>query len=420
MCVWKSLAKYVKDWISSCDKPARGSDSAHHILIGSHKRAVSFFEVKISIRLELEKAKLAWSAHFDLLSDIDELNQCKRAMRLRHKNENIGHLTESEMAFIVDADDLSLSLMEHEGKQAMALAELRRNQNTLRYLKSQRLDRNASLQNAHRRPEESAPFRAVSKEDNDNCVLCLSPFEGIRSVLSCGHCFHTNCLERLTARIGSNADIICPMRCTVRTKKQEVYLAMEKRKDDGSQVIRSVQGDYGTKIGRLLSDVLDAVDLGDKSIIFSQWEDMIDIICESLTVNSVKFARPKSGRRAFGECVKDFRTDINCPVLVMNVKNGAEGLTLVEASHVFLVEPMLNCGLDMQAINRIHRIGQTSKTYVHRYIIENTIETKIDKLRMDRQENNFEDDLKEQKKHDIKAGGIDGGFDLSELHQLFS
>ena len=81
---------------------------------------------------------------------------------------------------------------------------------------------------------------------------------------------------------------------------------------------------------------------------------------------------------------------------------------------------MLNCGLDMQAINRIHRIGQTSKTYVHRYIIENTIETKIDKLRMDRQENNFEDDLKEQKKHDIKAGGIDGGFDLSELHQLFS
>ena len=76
MCVWKSLAKYVKDWISSCDKPARGSDSAHHILIGSHKRAVSFFEVQISIRLELEMAKLAWSAHFDLLSDIDELNQC--------------------------------------------------------------------------------------------------------------------------------------------------------------------------------------------------------------------------------------------------------------------------------------------------------------------------------------------------------
>ena len=103
----------------------------------------------------------------------------------------------------------------------------------------------------------------------------------------------------------------------------------------------------------------------------------------------------------------------------MNVKNGAEGLTIVEASHVYMVESMLNCGLDMQAISRIHRIGQKQKTFVHRYVVADTVEVNIDSIRMERQANHFEDDLLEQQKHGIKGGGIDGGFDASELHQLF-
>jgi SNF2 family DNA or RNA helicase len=83
------------------------------------------------------------------------------------------------------------------------------------------------------------------------------------------------------------------------------------------------------------------------------------------------------------------------------------------------VEPILNCGLDMQAIGRVDRIGQTAQTFVHRYLIQDTVEEKIDKLRMERQEIHFEDDLREQKKHCIKGGGIDGGFDELELRQLF-
>lgn len=53
---------------------------------------------------------------------------------------------------------------------------------------------------------------------------------------------------------------------------------------------------------------------------------------------------------------------------------GAEGLDLVQASHVFLLEPLLNPALESQAVNRIHRIGQTRPTYVHKYAISDTIE----------------------------------------------
>eukprot|EP00978_Attheya_sp_CCMP212_P022650 scaffold67905_cov34-Attheya_sp.AAC.1 len=52
------------------------------------------------------------------------------------------------------------------------------------------------------------------------------------------------------------------------------------------------------------------------------------------------------------------------------------------------------------------------------YIVEDTIEMKIDKLRMERQENHFEDDVEEQAKHGMKAGGIDGGLSEAELRDL--
>mmetsp|Transcript_12249 Transcript_12249/g.24806 ORF Transcript_12249/g.24806 Transcript_12249/m.24806 type:complete len:92 (-) Transcript_12249:47-322(-) len=75
-----------------------------------------------------------------------------------------------------------------------------------------------------------------------------------------------------------------------------------------------------------------------------------------------------------------------------------------------MLEPLLSHALDVQAINRIHRIGQTSKTYVHRYIMQDSVEVKIDALRMEHQEDIIEDALVEAKTSELRAGGIDGGF----------
>ena len=66
------------------------------------------------------------------------------------------------------------------------------------------------------------------------------------------------------------------------------------------------------------------------------------------------------------------------------------------------------------AINRTYRIGQNRKTFVWRYIVQDTVEVKIDKLRTDHQEDQLEDLISDGKKSMIKAGGIDGGFQSQE------
>lgn len=62
---------------------------------------------------------------------------------------------------------------------------------------------------------------------------------------------------------------------------------------------------------------------------------------------------------------------------MLPISSGANGLNLIQARHVVLVEPILNPGAEVQAIGRVHRIGQHRETVVHRFLIKDTIEERM-------------------------------------------
>jgi len=318
------------------------------------------------------------------------------------EGEDVTALTKEQQSAVISPVDINVCFMNHAAKQAMALGALSRAKGTLQYLK------NMSLEEGQMEDETGVP-----KSDCQRCVVCLCAFGADRAVLRCGHSFHLSpCLEQLRARSGGYY-ITCPLRCRIQTSANQVMISSGgKRHDDGSRNKRRIKGSYGVKVSRLVDDILDMCEVGEKGLVFSQWDDMLDICEHALRDNEVSFVRVSSIRK-IGTCTRRFR-DPDCFVMLINVKNGGEGLTLVEATHVFMVEPLLNGGLDSQAINRIHRIGQNRKTYVWRYIMEDTVEVKIDKMRMEHQGDEIEDALVDGKRFRIKAGGIDGGFQSQE------
>lgn len=53
------------------------------------------------------------------------------------------------------------------------------------------------------------------------------------------------------------------------------------------------------------------------------------------------------------------------------------GLNLTAAQRVFLLDPWWNPAVEQQAMDRVHRIGQTQPVIVTRFIVKGTVEEKM-------------------------------------------
>ena len=97
-----------------------------------------------------------------------------------------------------------------------------------------------------------------------------------------------------------------------------------------------------------------------KAVVFSSWSRLLRLVEEALHDNSIPYtsiAGAQADTRV--AALRRFMTDPDCTILtvVMSTGGGAAGLTLTVASHVFLLEPNLNPGLEAQAAARVYRLG---------------------------------------------------------------
>ncbi|KAJ5585307.1 uncharacterized protein N7459_005107 [Penicillium hispanicum] len=232
------------------------------------------------------------------------------------------------------------------------------------------------------------------------CIICQSSFElGVLTV--CGHKYCTDCL-RMWWRQHRN----CPM-CKKRLKfndfhqityKPQQLLAQEEESpakfdqerhsknaiysDISSGLLKEIKnidldGSFGTKIDTLARHILwlREHDPGTKSIVFSQYKNFLTVLQRAFH----RFGIISSNVDAPGG-IEKFKKDPAVECFLLHGKAQSSGLTLINATHVFLCEPLINTAIELQAIARIHRIGQHRPTTVWMYLVSGTVEESIYEL----------------------------------------
>jgi len=83
--------------------------------------------------------------------------------------------------------------------------------------------------------------------------------------------------------------------------------------------------------------------------------------------------------------IDNFHNNANNQFFLISLKAGGFGLNLTAADYVFMLDPWWNPSVEMQAINRAHRIGQDKKVLAYKFISTDTIEEKIILLQQKKQ-----------------------------------
>lgn len=142
---------------------------------------------------------------------------------------------------------------------------------------------------------------------------------------------------------------------------------------------------YGTKVDMIIRQVKYLISKNDRIqiLIFSQWNLFLLLLGKAMKFEDINFRSwmdqkiTNNHNNKLKQDIIDFKKDSTISCFLLNTVAQAAGLTFTNASHVFLCEPIVNLSFELQAINRIHRIGQTKETTVWNFIIEGTIEESI-------------------------------------------
>ncbi|SOV02660.1 related to IRC20 - putative helicase [Ustilago sp. UG-2017a] len=140
----------------------------------------------------------------------------------------------------------------------------------------------------------------------------------------------------------------------------------------------AIEGRYGSKIDHVSKHVRHIINrTGEKSLIFSSFQRGLDFVAQSLTANGIRYVRLTGAGKMGSAAAKDFRSDPNIHVMLLHSEVQSSGLNLVAASHIHILEPFLDTNKELQAIGRVHRIGQTRETSVWCYYVKDTVEERI-------------------------------------------
>ena len=253
-------------------------------------------------------------------------------------------------------------------------------------------------------------LRQIQTESNGECPICCEEPMVDPAVTLCWHSACKKCLEDYVRhqtdkgelpRCFSCREVIIPRDIfevvkhnspspeSSQSETEDLYSSARDELVKHSRIslrrIRPYSPSAATsaKIAALLNH-LSAQPRGLKSVVFSQFTSFLDLIAPQLKRHGFEHLRfdGTMSQKVRSQVLRAFSAenahDPKAPrVLLLSLRAGGVGLNLTAANRCYMMDPWWSFAVEAQAIDRVHRMGQTQKVEVVRFVTKESIEGRM-------------------------------------------
>lgn len=219
-------------------------------------------------------------------------------------------------------------------------------------------------------------MRRLQSNVEEDCPIC---YDTLADTVAepCGH----RCCRKCWYKLFDNGTSKCPV---CRRHVNELSYPKEPETSETSEESESdIEGTFmSSKIKKVLAIIKEKIKKGEKVVVVSQWVKFLDIIHKVFDKYNVKYITLKGNipmKRRF-EYITQFENDPSIKVCFVSMLSSAEGINLVSANNMIIVESWWNNAKITQVMDRIHRIGQKRNVNIYKLQVTNTIEERIQEL----------------------------------------
>lgn len=236
-------------------------------------------------------------------------------------------------------------------------------------------------------------LQQIQSEVKSECPICAEEPMIEPAVTGCWHSACKKCLVDYIEHQKSKHTLPLCFNCRAPINARDVFEIINHALEDSfyaatpppSQTprisLRRIGADASAKIAALVAHLksIRSESSSTKSVVFSQFTSFLDLISPELSRASIPFLRFDGAmtQKARAAVLTEFDTSSKGIVLLLSLRAGGVGLNLTSAKRVFMMDPWWSFAVEAQAIDRVHRMGQTEEVKVIRFIVAGSIEGRM-------------------------------------------
>lgn len=226
----------------------------------------------------------------------------------------------------------------------------------------------------------------LASGSDEECSVCL---DSVRLPVIT-HCAHVYCRPCIAQVISSQQETArCPLcRSEIKTSELVEFPQEEVEEETSANSKWRTSSKVQALMGNLLR--LRHEDSSIKCLVVSQFTRFLTILETPLREHGFSFLRLDGtiSQKKRTQVIQEFQSSAadSPSIMLLSLKAGGVGLNLTAASRVFLMDPAWNPATEDQCIDRCHRLGQTRKVFVTKFIVKNSVEENMVKIQRQKQD----------------------------------